>query len=91
MNAPSGSGAREVCRFFESLGWFRESSWEVVPGLVRGGSRARFGGGAGARFGGGASAHFWCRVPGPGTTLGQLFLRNSSMLVCVVPGARGRL
>ena len=63
----------------------------LVPGLVRGGARARFGGGAGARFGGGAGAHFWCRVPGPGTTLGQLFLRNSNMLVCVVPGARGRL
>ena len=33
MNAPSGSGAREVCRFFESLGRFPESSWEVGPGL----------------------------------------------------------
>jgi len=33
MNAPSGSGAREVFRFLESLGWFHTSFWEVVPGL----------------------------------------------------------
>ena len=36
-------------------------------------------------------SRFGFRFQTPGTTPGQLLVRNSSMLVCVVPGSGGRL